>query len=267
MRSLKLLPSNSGYAHGLGVFLTASVCFFTWYGASGTFHDSVQSLRNSGTGHLREGFLLEEGGKLLLWADGERETDSAEWFDMTDSLIDPRYFCHGIGKDSIPSIDAPEFVSMDDPRLADLRITMATRVFGFAFGGEARAYPVRYVSLHEVVNDTFGDVHLTVAWSPLAQLAVVYSRELDGQEMEFGTSGYTMDGVFVLYDRMTYSLWYPLGGGTMDAVAGELKGTSIPLLAAPTPMRLEVWLAQYPNSKVLLPTPYSRTVHQVAQAR
>lgn len=96
---------------------------------------------------------------------------------------------------------------------------------------------------------------------------MVYSRELDGQEMKFGTSGYTMDRVFVLYDRLTDSVWYPLGEGTMDAVAGELKGTAIPLLAEPTPLPLEDWLEQHPDSKVLLPTPYSRTVHQIAQAR
>lgn len=94
-------------------------------------------------------------------------------------------------------------------------------------------------------------------------MAVVYSRELDGEKLEFGTSGYTMDNVFVLYDRMTDSIWYPLGDGAMDAVAGELKGTSIPLLAEPSPLRLGDWLEQHPDSKVLLPTAHSITVPQI----
>lgn len=85
--------------------------------------------------------------------------------------------------------------------------------------------------------------------------------------MEFGTSGYTMDNVFVLYDRLTDSLWYPLGDGTMDAVAGQLKGTSIPLLDEPSPLRLEEWLKQHPDSKVLLPSPKFRTVPSIPRAK
>ena len=95
---------------------------------------------------------------------------------------------------------------------------------------------------------------------------MVYSREWDGQENEFGNSGYMMDSVFVLYDRLTNSLWYPLGYRTMDAVAGPRKGASIPLLDKPSPMRLQDWLEQHPDSKVLLPRPYSKSVHDIAQA-
>ncbi len=96
---------------------------------------------------------------------------------------------------------------------------------------------------------------------------MVYSRELDGQEMKFGTSGWTMNRVFVLYDRTSGSLWYPLGDGTMDAIAGPLKGTSIPLLDEPSPLRLEDWLKQYPDSKVLLPSPHSKTVLSIPRAK
>ena len=84
--------------------------------------------------------------------------------------------------------------------------------------------------------------------------------------MRFGTSGYTMDSVFVLYDRLTDSVWYPLGEGTMDAVAGQWKGTSIPLLDEPSPQPLGDWMKLHPDSKVLLPTPHSKTVHQLAEA-
>lgn len=164
MRPIKLFPSNAKYTLALAGFLAVSVCFFTWYGASDTFHNSVQSMRGPEMVPLRQDRLIEEDGKLLMWANGEPGTDSAEWWDMTDSLIDPRNFHHGIGKDRIPSIDAPEFVSMADPRLAEVGITMETQVIGYAFGGEARAYPVSIMSRHEIVNDTFGDTHLTVAW-------------------------------------------------------------------------------------------------------
>lgn len=164
MKPIQIFPSNAKYTLALGGILIICAGFFTWYGTSGTFHSTLQSLQ----GHLRmplqKGLLVEKEGKLLLWAKGERGTDSALWFDMTDSLIDPRNFNHGIGKDTIPSIDAPEFVGVDDSRLADAGITTETLVIGYASGGEARAYPVHIMDRHEIVNDTFGDTHLTVAW-------------------------------------------------------------------------------------------------------
>jgi hypothetical protein len=82
----------------------------------------------------------------------------------------------------------------------------------------------------------------------------VCTREIDGAAVEFGTSGYTKDHVFVLYDRATESVWYPMSDGTLDAVAGADHGRSIPFVAKPDPMPLGDWLAEHPDSEVLLPS-------------
>ena len=55
--------------------------------------------------------------------------------------------------------------------------------------------------------------------------------------MEFGTSGYTMDNIFVLYDRASDSVWYPQGN-ELAAVAGKRKGSSIPFVDEPAPVSL-----------------------------
>lgn len=91
----------------------------------------------------------------------------------------------------------------------------------------------------------------------------MYRREVDGQVAEFGTTGYTMNHVFVLYDRVTESVWYPLNDGTLDAVSGPEKGRQIPLLAEPGKMRLSAWQKLHPDTKVLLPTPHSKTVRDL----
>jgi membrane-associated protease RseP (regulator of RpoE activity) len=86
----------------------------------------------------------------------------------------------------------------------------------------------------------------------------VCTREIDGgsgKAVEFGTSGYTMDHIFVLYDRETDSVWYPLGDGTFDAVAGEREGRSLDLLDEPAPVPLGEWLDDHPATAILLPTP------------
>jgi hypothetical protein len=83
----------------------------------------------------------------------------------------------------------------------------------------------------------------------------VCTREIDGRAVEFGTSGYTMDRIFVLYDRDTESVWYPLGDGTFDAVAGERNGLAIPFLAEPAPTPLGTWLEEHPETVILLGPP------------
>ena len=44
-------------------------------------------------------------------------------------------------------------------------------------GGRARAYPLRVMDWHEVVNDTLGGVHLAVTWSPLCGAAVPWQPD------------------------------------------------------------------------------------------
>ena len=72
-----------------------------------------------------------------------------------------------------------------------------------------------------------------------------------------------MDSVFVLYDRQTESVWYPLSRGNMNAVSGPRKGDTIPILAEPGVVTLGKWFKMHPDSKVLLPTPQSKTVHDI----
>jgi PDZ domain-containing protein len=58
----------------------------------------------------------------------------------------------------------------------------------------------------------------------------------------------------VLYDRNSDSVWYPMSDETIDAVAGSQRGTSLPILAEPAPRPLGEWLAEHPDTEVLLPT-------------
>jgi len=107
--------------------------------------------------------IIEENGRRLLWA-SEDEEGNVEWFDMTGSTVDPHRFQFGIGKDRINPIDRPEFVAPDDARLAARGITPETPVLGVFLNEIARAYPVRLMDEHEVVNDDFGGEAFAVLW-------------------------------------------------------------------------------------------------------
>jgi len=122
------------------------------------FADEVEVIPN-----LHEQPIVEEEGRRLLWA-GEDGDGNVEWFDMTDSTVDPRRFQYGIGKDTIASIDEPVYVAFDDARLAERGVTGGTRVIGVEIDGIARAYPVDVMSMHEVVNDRFGEKAFAVLW-------------------------------------------------------------------------------------------------------
>ena len=107
--------------------------------------------------------IVEEDGKTLLWA-GKDEDGTVHWFDMTDATVDPTRFQYGIGRDTIASIDEPEFRAADDPMLAERGVGRETPVLGIEVTGEARAYPVSVMRRHEVVNDRFGGEAFAVLW-------------------------------------------------------------------------------------------------------
>ena len=55
----------------------------------------------------------------------------------------------GPPRDGIPALDSPHFVSAEAAEFLD----DDDRVLGLSIGGSAKAYPVRILSRHEVVND------------------------------------------------------------------------------------------------------------------
>ncbi len=85
-------------------------------------------------------------------------------FDLSDTLVPSAQIHHGgPPRDGIPAIDEPKFVSGDDMKyLAD-----DDRVLGMNRNGTAKAYPIRILNYHEIVNDKFGDEAVVVSFCPL----------------------------------------------------------------------------------------------------
>jgi len=66
----------------------------------------------------------------------------------------------GPPKDGIPALTDPNYVSA---RKASF-IRKDDQVIGTVINGEARAYPLRIMSWHELVNDRVGDLPILVSW-------------------------------------------------------------------------------------------------------
>jgi hypothetical protein len=66
----------------------------------------------------------------------------------------------GVLPDGIPDLRDPEILS---PAEADY-LNPSDRVFDVTINGESRAYPLRIVNAHEMVNDTLGGEPISLMW-------------------------------------------------------------------------------------------------------
>lgn len=151
----------------------------------------------------------------------------------------------GPPKDGIPSIDDPVFIPVSQSTNLDDK----EPVIGLEINGDARAYPLRVLMWHEIVNDTVGQRPVTVTYCPLCNAALVFDRVIDGSADTFGTTGKLRNSDLVMYDRRTESWWQQFTG---EAIAGEKTGTRLTLV----PSRLESWerfKSRHPNGQVLVP--------------
>jgi hypothetical protein len=145
--------------------------------------------------------------------------------------------------DGIPSIDEPTFIGVDDVDfLEDNEPVLAVDI-----DGDVRAYPVQILMWHEIVNDTVGGVPVAVTYCPLCNSAVAYDRRVDGQVLEFGTSGLLWNSALVMYDRQTETLWSHFTG---QGIVGELTGTEIDVFPVAT-VPWGAWRDAHPDGLVL----------------
>ena len=155
----------------------------------------------------------------------------------------------GPPKDGIPSIDDPAFVPVGEMLDKPDQLAPSEPVVGLTIAGDARAYPLRILTWHEIVNDEVGGVPVAVTYCPLCNSAIVFDRRLDGRVLEFGTTGKLRNSDLVMYDRTTESWWQQFLG---EAIVGELTGRRLAIV----PARLESWQRfseRHPDGRVLVP--------------
>ena len=158
-------------------------------------------------------------------------------------------------RDGIRSLDEPTFQSLDE---AAGWLTETDPVIVVELEGEARAYPLRILSAHEIVNDRFGDIPVVVTFCPLCNSALVFDARFDGQELAFGTSGWLRHSDLVMYDRTTDSLWQQFTG---EGIVGEYAGERLTFLASSL-VSFADFQAAFPEGQVLsndtgFPFPYN----------
>jgi hypothetical protein len=167
------------------------------------------SQRDAGTGRsLPQTAVPQPGGRYdpahpltssLNWACTPGQGTAALLHDLGPFCLPP---------DTIRSVDHPRFLDASRVRFLSPR----EPVVALAVNGVAKAYPVRILVWHEIVNDRIGGRPVAVTYCPLCNTAIVFDRRVQGRTLMFGVSGRLAYGNLILFDRETETLWQQITG-------------------------------------------------------
>lgn len=169
---------------------------------------------------------------------------------LPDPVLTAQMQWGGVRPGGIPELnDQPVLAAADADYMQDDELT-----FGAVVNGQTRAYPHRILDHHELANDTLGGEPVALVNCTLCRTGVLYSRVVDGQVLDFITSGLLHNSNKVMMDRQTQSLWFQLTG---EAIAGELSGSVLERFPI-TVARYGDWVDEHPDTDVVsVPTGFA----------
>jgi hypothetical protein len=181
---------------------------------------------------------------VLSACGGDDDETKKNDFDLSQSLVSMnKIMAGGPPRDGIPAIDEPKFVDAGE---ADF-IKPKDNILGLVIDGVARAYPIKILNWHEIVNDQINDTSFMVTYCPLGGSGAAYSPIVKGKKFNFGVSGLLYNSNLLLFDRETESLWSQIMG---KAISGQYRGTPLKLLPL-THTSWKAWRAKHPRTQVL----------------
>ncbi|MCY3733821.1 MAG: DUF3179 domain-containing protein [Chloroflexi bacterium] len=179
---------------------------------------------------------------------GGQFEDMAEMMDPEAPIvIDAREIqWGGVRVDGIPPLEFPAQVFPED---AAEWINNTDVVVGVEIDGDARAYPIRIIAWHEMVNDTIGGVPVSLAYCTLCGSPILFDGRVGPEVYRFGTSGLLYRSNKLMYDRNTRTLWNQFSG---KPAWGPLVGQDIRLKVLPVVVTTwGDWYERHPDTTVL----------------
>jgi len=165
-------------------------------------------------------------------------------FNLANSTIPVnKILSGGPPRDGIPSIDKPKFIVAKKASF----LKPHDRVIGVEINGRARAYPIRILNWHEIVNDNFHGIPIAVTFCPLCGSGIVYESRFGGSTHTFGVSGLLYNSDVLLYDRETKTLWSQI---LSKAISGKLVGSELEIIPS-SHTSWQAWQKKHPNTQVL----------------
>ncbi len=166
--------------------------------------------------------------------DSGNNTTTFEW-----TIPQNQVFDGGVGRDGIPSIDAPRFADAQDiTDIPDWEFIVVVKR-----GETIKAYPHNILNWHEIVNDRIGDTNFALTYCPLTGTAIGWERGAS----TFGVSGLLYNSNLIPYDRISGSYWSQMLNQSIRGVRVEEAIERISVVE----VRWQNFKQTYPEAKVL----------------
>ena len=162
---------------------------------------------------------------------------------VTDDILLSRIQWGGVDRGGILELNDPERVA---GTAADW-MEPDEVVFGVKVEGITVAYPFRVLGHHELANDTIGTTPVSLVFCTLCRTALLFDRQVEGQVLEFETSGLLVNSNKIMIDRQTDTLWSHLEA---VGLGGPLVGVELEQFAVETTTWSD-WLEANPETEVL----------------
>ncbi len=200
---------------------------------------------------IDNGKVFYSGDRKMLWG-GD---DPGSHFDITGWSLRECRLRFGFGREVFDALIDPQYKTVEEE---SGRYKPSDTFFIVLSDERPKVYYIPLLSHHEVINEIIDGTPVMVVYCSLADLAAVYKRRYCDTTLTFALSGYTYsdpgiwDGTdaFVLWDRETESLWWPL---IDEAVSGEMNGIAMKKYEENLSWRIS-WaeiLKDYPDALVL----------------
>jgi hypothetical protein len=194
--------------------------------------------------------------------DRDSDTASGSDFALDQASVPDDLLVRAMARDGVrvltePATMTPAEVDRWNEEKRGKLLVPDDRVIGVALGREARAYPLRLMRWHEVVNDVVDGESIAVTYSPLCDSVAVFSRACQGEIIDLGVSGYLYNSNTLLYDRRREPAASPL----WTQLDGEIVAASNADSASPLALRRAAlatwsqWRERYPETRVMKPEP------------
>ncbi len=203
---------------------------------------------------------------VFLGGGGRAQTRTIEeyGFDLEHPTIPRALIAIGSDIGAIHALERPAMITAAEVDAINERergkyLVAEDRVIGIELDGESRAYPLRILEWHEIVNDEVNGHAIAVTYNGLCDSAAVFDRVVGDEVVEFEVSGLLYNSNLLMFQRNRdgsrggESLWSQIMGKAVTGAAAR-EERALTLLPCAV-IGWGEWRRTHPDTLVLVPDP------------